>query len=82
MQRAQCCGHRKAKLDAYLDKTVRILLLDSLCRQRAFTQINDLESERDLSQYIVHADMDAFFAAVEVIYNLLALAVRMLTRIC
>ncbi|KAI5890539.1 DNA/RNA polymerase [Schizophyllum commune H4-8] len=29
----------------------------------------ELESERDLSQYIVHVDMDAFFANVEMLYQ-------------
>jgi hypothetical protein len=36
----------------------------------AFTEQNEqlleLEAQRDLTQYIVHVDMDAFFAAVEV----------------
>ena len=30
-------------------------------------QIAQLEAQRDLSQYIVHIDMDAFFASVEVL---------------
>ena len=30
-------------------------------------QIAQLESQRDLSQYIVHVDMDAFFANVELL---------------
>jgi DNA polymerase kappa len=29
----------------------------------------ELESKRDLSQVIVHVDMDAFFANVELLYN-------------
>ncbi|KAL1736154.1 hypothetical protein EV714DRAFT_198680 [Schizophyllum commune] len=31
--------------------------------------IAELEAERDLSQYIVHVDMDAFFANVEMLYQ-------------
>ena len=30
-------------------------------------KIADLEAHRDLSQYIVHVDMDAFFASVELL---------------
>lgn len=29
----------------------------------------ELEVQRDLSQYIVHVDMDAFFANVELLYQ-------------
>lgn len=34
-----------------------------------FVQIAELEGERDLSQVIVHVDMDAFFANVELLHN-------------
>ena len=30
-------------------------------------KIADLEAHRDLSQYVVHVDMDAFFASVELL---------------
>ena len=30
-------------------------------------KIADLEAHRDLSQYIVHVDMDAFYASVELL---------------
>ena len=32
-----------------------------------YLQIAQLEAQRDLSQYIVHVDMDAFFANVEML---------------
>lgn len=32
-------------------------------------QLVELEASRDMSQYIVHVDMDAFFASVELLYN-------------
>jgi len=30
-------------------------------------QIADLEAHRDLTQYIIHVDMDAFYASVELL---------------
>jgi DNA polymerase kappa len=33
------------------------------------SKIADLEAHRDLSQHIVHVDMDAFFASVEVLHD-------------
>lgn len=32
-------------------------------------KIGDLEAHRDLSQYIVHVDMDAFYASVELLHD-------------
>jgi DNA polymerase kappa len=32
-------------------------------------ELVELETKRDLSQYIVHVDMDAFFANVELLYQ-------------
>lgn len=32
-------------------------------------QLIELEASRDLSQYVVHVDMDAFFANVELLHN-------------
>lgn len=32
-------------------------------------QLVELEVQRDLSQYIVHVDMDAFFANVELLHQ-------------
>ena len=34
-----------------------------------FFELVDLENSRDLSQYIVHVDCDAFYASVEVLDN-------------
>lgn len=33
-------------------------------------KIEELEAQRDLSQIIVHFDMDAFYASVELLHNL------------
>ena len=33
------------------------------------TQFADMEAKRDLSQIIVHVDMDAFYANVELLHN-------------
>lgn len=32
-------------------------------------KLEELETQRDLSQTIVHVDMDAFFANVELLHN-------------
>ena len=32
-------------------------------------QLADLEAHRDLTQYIIRVDMDAFFASVELLYD-------------
>jgi len=32
-------------------------------------KLADLEAHRDLSQYVVHVDMDAFFASVELLHD-------------
>jgi hypothetical protein len=59
------------KIEHSVDKVVRpciypfALFIDLiLCKQLA-----ELEAQRDLSQTIVHVDMDAFFASVEILHN-------------
>jgi DNA polymerase kappa len=34
-----------------------------------YTKLVELEVHRDLSQYVVHVDMDAFFANVELLHQ-------------
>ncbi|KAH6913891.1 DNA polymerase kappa [Coprinopsis sp. MPI-PUGE-AT-0042] len=56
-----------AKIDKLLqrrDELLRAADIDKL-EQTCDLMISKLEAERDLSQYIVHVDMDAFFANVE-----------------
>lgn len=38
-------------------------------RVSKISQLIELEEERDLSQFIVHVDMDAFYASVELLKN-------------
>lgn len=58
-----------AKVEHGVDKLVR--LADALPdhSESQCTQLSDLEAERELSQTIVHVDMDAFFASVEILHN-------------
>jgi DNA polymerase kappa len=55
-----------AKIEALLAKKRRLETLDLRRELRAADNLlAQLESERDLSQHIVHVDCDAFYAAVE-----------------
>lgn len=54
------------KIDRILEKKRKLEKLDlSSELRRADTLVAELELSRDLSQYIVHLDCDAFYAAVE-----------------
>ncbi|TFK68694.1 DNA/RNA polymerase [Pluteus cervinus] len=74
---SQFYENEKRKDKDLTDRIMRILKQrDEVCRgvdlgkvEKTVDQIVQLESKRDLSQVIVHVDMDAFFANVEVLYN-------------
>lgn len=54
------------KIERILEKKARLEKLDlSNDLRRADEYLAELEMNRDLSQYVVHVDCDAFFAAVE-----------------
>ncbi|KAL5333896.1 hypothetical protein BJX70DRAFT_38842 [Aspergillus crustosus] len=55
-EKIQCILKEKARLES-LNLSIDLKLADQL--------FAELESTRDLSQYVVHVDCDAFFAAVE-----------------
>ncbi|GLB37670.1 putative impB/mucB/samB family protein [Lyophyllum shimeji] len=61
-------SERIEKILKQRDDAVRDVDLRSI-EQAADRFIAELESQRDLSQIIVHVDMDAFFANVELLYN-------------
>ncbi|KAK3391527.1 hypothetical protein B0T20DRAFT_81230 [Sordaria brevicollis] len=57
-----------AKIDQILDKKRQLVKLDLSHELRVTNNlINQLELSRDLSQYIVHVDCDAFYACVELL---------------
>ena len=57
-----------ANVERAADKTVRYDFSLSLNQVMiSGYQIADLEAHRDLTQYIVHVDMDAFYASVELL---------------
>jgi len=41
----------------------------SASENNIFSQLEAIERERDVTQYIVHFDMDAFYANVELLEN-------------
>lgn len=62
-----------ARVEAKVDKIVRphLILRAVLLSLHDFfdPQFADMEAKRDLTQSIVHVDMDAFYANVEMLYN-------------
>ncbi|CAK7202473.1 hypothetical protein SEUCBS139899_005196 [Sporothrix eucalyptigena] len=57
-----------AKIDQILEKRAQLERLDLTRDLRLVdTLISELDSARDLSQFIVHVDCDAFYAAVELL---------------
>ena len=59
-----------ANVERTADKIVRYNFSLSLNRVTiSGYQITDLEAHRDLTQYVVHVDMDAFYASVELLHD-------------
>lgn len=63
-----CADVYIANVERTADKIVRVSFFTPCTYvTTSFEKIADLETRRDLSQYIVHVDMDAFYANVELL---------------
>ena len=63
LEREKVLSHRIKKMQNKLKQLTRSELLKA--EQEADVELQQLEATRDLSRIIVHIDMDAFYAAVE-----------------
>ena len=57
------------KVEQKVDHFVRLHNSKLCAPESNFCQLEAIERERDVTQYIVHVDMDAFYANVELLEN-------------